>query len=225
MQKLIMPFRSQMMLCGYKNPRYHNHWGYPHYGVDISTIQGNAGTDHAVYSSGEGIVVGAGQDNRLGYGVAILYRDCFNHKTGQSYDLIARYLHMKTVFVKVGDLVTQNTKIGLEGKEGTGDFHLHIEFDRDTKYPLYTPQVSSLSSFWRKGIDSTVNPSHVFHQADGRSIVEPTYNPEWLNRPDDFAIPIILSATNYEALYKDQLDINRKLVDKLNRISDITKED
>ena len=40
MHKLIMPFKRQMMLCGYKNAEYQKYWGYPHYGVDISTIQG-----------------------------------------------------------------------------------------------------------------------------------------------------------------------------------------
>lgn len=27
-QKLKMPFKSQMMLCGYKNAEYKKYWGY-----------------------------------------------------------------------------------------------------------------------------------------------------------------------------------------------------
>ena len=223
MQKLLIPFKSQMMLCGYKNTMYKNYWGYPHYGVDISTIQGGAGSDNTVYGSGNGIVVASGQDNRLGYGVAIFYKDCLNHKTGEVYDLIARYIHMKTVYVKTGDVVTSSTKIGVEGKEGTGDYHLHIEFDRDIKYPTYSPQVSMQSTFWKKGTDTTVNPSFIFHASADRKNVDPTYNPEWLNM-EDFKIPFLAVDVNYKMLYDEQLEIGKKQVDKLQRIKLILEE-
>ena len=61
MQKLIMPFQSQMMLCGYKNAQYRKHWGYEHYGVDISHHTGGAGEDHTIYASGSGTHVAAGE--------------------------------------------------------------------------------------------------------------------------------------------------------------------
>lgn len=54
MQYLVMPFTRCMMLCGYKNPEYTKYWGYPHYGVDISTIQGGASDDHRILASAKG---------------------------------------------------------------------------------------------------------------------------------------------------------------------------
>jgi murein DD-endopeptidase MepM/ murein hydrolase activator NlpD len=200
MQKLIMPFKKCMMLCGYKNAEYQKYWKYPHYGVDISTIQGKAGTDHTIYSSGNGTVLAVDRDNSLGYGIAILYEDCYNHHTGENYSVIARYMHMNEVFVSKGQKLATGEKIAIEGKEGTGDYHLHLEFDVDTKYPTYSPQVSSGHSFWKKGTDSTVNPSYLFHIGDNQEVVKPTYNPAWLNK-EDFVIPKI-EEINYKSLYE-----------------------
>lgn len=215
MQKLIMPFKRQMMLCGYKNPEYQKHWGYPHYGVDISTIQGKAGDDHVIYSSGEGTVVAVGKDNSLGWGVAVLYKNCINHKAGVAADLIARYMHMSEVYVTEGQQVAAGTPLALEGKEGTGDYHLHLEFDTDTAYPAYSPQVSLGHSFWKKGTDSSINPSFVLHIGEGQEVVKPTYNPAWLN-DEDFAIPKLTLEPDYKVLYN-------KAMAALSEIAQITK--
>lgn len=189
MQYLIMPFARQMMLCGYKNAEYRKYWGYNHYGVDVSTIQGGAGSDPTVYASGNGTVLATGKDAKLGYGVAVLYPDCCSHKTGKTQSLTARYMHLRSLSVKAGDKVTAGTPLGVEGKEGTGDYHLHIEFDTDTTpaYATWSPQVAG-SNFWRKGTDTTVNPSFVLHVGVGQTVVPPTYNPAWLN-PEDQHIP------------------------------------
>ena len=104
-QRLIMPFKRQMMLCGYKNAEYKKHWGYPHYGADISTIQGGAGDDPTVYASGDGIVLEAGKDSRLGYALCVLYSDAYNHKTGQSGSVVARYMHLSKLLVGAGNAV------------------------------------------------------------------------------------------------------------------------
>jgi len=201
MQKLILPFDRQMMLCGYKNPRYRQHWGYEHYGVDISTIQGEASDNHTIYASGEGMVVAVGKDNSLGWGIAVLYPDVYNHKTGKTQDLVARYMHMAEVFVEKGQKVDVSTPLAPEGKEGTGDYHLHLEFDTDTRYPTYSPQVSAGHTFWMKGLDSSVNPSYVLHIAKGRALVKPTYNLAWLNE-EDFSIPQTETDTELERLRK-----------------------
>ena len=187
-QKLILPFTRSMMLCGYKNPRYQKHWGYPHYGIDISTIQGGAGTNPKIYASGEGVVVAAGRDEKLGGAVAVLYSDVIM-PDGTTADLIGRYMHLRSVAVKLGERVKTGSLLGVEGKEGTGDYHLHLEFDTDTKYPVYSPQVAG-SNFWKKGTDSTVNPSLLLHIGAGQSLAAPTYNPEWLNK-EDLNIPAL----------------------------------
>lgn len=190
MQKLRIPFRKAMMLCGYKNQKYRDYWGYAHYGIDISTIQGGAGDDDTVYASGTGKVVAAGKDSKLGGAICVQYDDVYNHKTGETVSVVARYMHLKSVSVKTGDTVTLDTPLGVEGKEGTGDYHLHLEFDTDLNYPQWTPQVSSGLSFWVRGVDSTVNPSYLLHQDADHELVEPTYNPEWLNS-EDFSIPVV----------------------------------
>ena len=191
-QKLVVPFKRSMMLCGYKNSNYKDAWGYPHYGIDISSKQGNAGTDDKIYGSGEGEVVAVGKDNSLGYGVAVLYKGCLVHGEHIEADLVARYMHMTSAAVKVGDKVTAGTVLGVEGKEGTEDYHLHLEFDTDTKYPVYSPQVSKGHTFWKKGTDSTLNPSLWLWQDEGRVLVTPTYNPAWLNS-EDKNIPTLVS--------------------------------
>ena len=215
MQKLVMPFKKQMMLCGYQNAEYLKHWGYPHYGVDISTIQGNGGDDPTIYASGYGVVLLAGWDARLGGAVCILYPGAYNHNTGKDADVVARYMHLKTVNVKTGDAVKIGDAVGIEGKEGTGDYHLHLEFDTDIKYPQYSPQVAG-SSFWKKGTDSTVNPSYLLHIGEGQQIVPPTYNPAWLNA-EDIAIPIIPVEIDYKKLYteaKAKLDTIAEILSK-----------
>ena len=141
MQYLVLPFTRCMMLCGYKNPNYEKHWGYPHYGVDISTYQGGASDDHRILASGEGVVLAAGKDSRLGYGAAVLYQDVLNHHTGETISVVGRYMHMKSLLVKEGDTVQAGTVIGEEGKEGTADYHLHLEFDTDVTpaYATWSP--------------------------------------------------------------------------------------
>ena len=214
MQKLIMPFKKQMMLCGYKNAEYKKYWGYPHYGVDISTIQGQGGDDPTVYASGYGVVLLAGWDAKLGGAVCVLYADAYNHNTGKNADVVARYMHLASVNVKTGDAVKEGSVIGLEGKEGTGDYHLHLEFDTDIKYPQYSPQVAG-STFWKKGTDSSVNPSYLLHVGAVQEIVPPTYNQAWLNE-EDVNIPHLPEQPDYKALYF-------AAAEKLNKIAELLK--
>ena len=188
-----------MMLCGYKNPRYQAYWRYSHYGVDISTIQGKAGDDHNVYASGDGTVYAAGWDKSGGNIVVIIYPACLNHKTGEIYDLVARYMHLQSISVVKGRTVKAGDKLGVEGNTKTGDYHLHLEFETDTKWPTYSPQVSerddwmdaSQGNLLRKGkTDCTVNPSFVLHRGASQEIVKPTYNPAWLSA-EDWEIPTV----------------------------------
>lgn len=215
MQRLTMPFTRCMMLCGYKNPEYTKRWGYLHYGVDISTHQGGASDDHRILASGVGTVMVAGKDSRLGYGVAILYKDVYNHQTGESVNVVARYMHMKSLAVMTGDTVQVGTVIGEEGKEGTTDYHLHLEFDTDTTpaYAAWSPQVAGTGGFWKKGVDSTVNPSYLLHVGPGQSLADPTYNPAWLNA-EDFTIPELQSPGDYA----EQLaELEKELAQERNR--------
>ena len=203
--KLTLPFNKSMMLCGYKSGPYREFWGYPHYGIDISAKEANG--NMYVLASGDGVVLACAKDNTLGGGIAILYKDC-ESRYGERADIIARYMHLSALNVEKGDVVKRGQVIGYEGKEGTESEHLHLEFDTDTLYPTYSPQVSNNHTFWMKGIDSTVNPSLWLWCGESQQLVIPTYNPAWLNA-EDFNIPEIKEETEMADIIK--LPINEDI--------------
>lgn len=213
-QRLRMPFKRQMMLCGYKNERYKSYWGYPHYGIDVSSVQGGAGDDDTVYSSGSGVVLAAGKDDVLGFGAAVLYKNCVGRE-GEVCDVLLRYMHMRELFVKAGDTLQKDGRIGREGKEGTLDYHLHLEVDTDVRreYACWTPQVAPCRTFWKKGTDSTLNPSLWLWQEKERETVSPTYNREWLNA-EDLTIPV----------YEEGSDALSEIALLAKKIIDLTEE-
>lgn len=206
--KLILPFNKCMMLCGFKNAEYKKYWGYPHYGIDISANEAKA--DRDIVASGDGTVLAAARDNTLGYGLAILYKNC-ESRNGEKRDLIARYMHMDEIYVGKGDIVRAGDKIAHEGKEGTGDPHLHFEIDTDTVYPTYSPQVSNNHTFWMKGIDSTVDPSLWLWVGKEQELVRPTYNPAWLNATD-FDIPAVPAEDNMETDKKEENTMANEMI-------------
>lgn len=205
--KLTLPFNKSMMLCGYKVNPYKEHWGYPHYGIDISAKEANG--NMYVLASGDGVVLASAKDNTLGGGIAILYKDC-ESRYGERVDIIARYMHLSALNVEKGDVVKRGQVIGYEGKEGTESEHLHLEFDTDTLYPTYSPQVSNNHTFWMKGIDKTVNPSLWLWCGEDQELVTPTYNPAWLNA-EDFDIPRIGKDINVPGKEEDKMAEYEKL--------------
>lgn len=238
MQLLIMPFAVQMILCGYKNANYRKYWKYDHYGVDISTLQGGTGDDHKVYASGNGTVVTCGFDNSGGNVIVINYPQVYNHQTRQISDMVARYMHLASIAVRPGQIIQRGMVLGVEGNTRTGDCHLHLEFDTDTRYPLHSPQVSgaddekmvSQGNILLHGpLDSSVNPSHVLHVGNGQRIVAPTYNPSWLN-PEDNSIPLLTINNDHRIeeleeankgliterdILRDQLEVSQKRLVKV----------
>ena len=87
-----------------------------------------------------------------------------------------------------------DTPIGIEGKEGTSNYHLHLEFDTDLNYPKWTPQVSKGLSFWVKGTDSTVNPSCLLYQDKNHTTLPDNWEDGWLNQ-EDKNIPFVDEST------------------------------
>lgn len=206
MQKLVMPFTNTMILCGYKVNKYKEVHGYPHYGVDLWSCKRGFGQ---VYSSGEGIVLASGHDNTLGYGIAILYKEVYDHVSRKFVDIVARYMHLKEVFVSTGDTVSEGTLLATEGKEGTGDYHLHLEFDIDTNknYACWSPQVSRGHTFWVKGSDTTVDPFNFLTLAPWNVLTKSNYSTEWRNtqdetRPNKFKVrPLAWDEEKYKCYY------------------------
>lgn len=218
MQKLIMPFRSnQMLLCGYKHPKYKQIWNFSHYGIDISAHYGKG--DTTIIASGEGKVVACGYDNSGGNVIVVQYFEAYNENTGKYADVIARYMHLSKISVTTGQTVKHGDTLGLEGNTKTTDYHLHLEFDSDTKYPCYSPQVSSADdkktaaqgNILRKGTDSSLNPVYLLHITGGQTIVPTSYANSTLVSEADKNYKIIattaaLSDTaGYKVLYEKAL--------------------
>ena len=175
-QNLAVPINNCVIQCGYHNPgkRPASEWQQcelyatlgnfakaGHFGMDFTEANGQ----RTLYASGNGVVLGlsSNSNNIIGQWIAIKY---FNVR-GYG-DIIARYFHLGTIFVSVGQKVDLNTKIANYGATGnyvTGA-HLHIELDSDTKAWNYTPTLSSDNGGLCAGIrganDTTLNPAHIF---------------------------------------------------------------
>ena len=194
-QKLILPFANNWVTAGYKKSGYTASWGYPHYGCDyVSGVAAGA----SVIASGAGTVVTAGFDNAVGNVIAIVYSDVLNHKTGALYSLVARYMHLKSIAVKVGQTVKAGDVIGVEGNTGSGNWsaHLHVEFDTDTRpaYYNWSPQVAG-SNLIKKGTDSTVNPSYLFHRRTDQALANGNTKANW-TATEDYNLPTVSTSTS-----------------------------
>lgn len=208
-QRLLLPFKRGMIICGYKvaqyaKPKSQGGHGYPHYGIDISSIQGVNQKDHVIRASGEGEVLqcvydqGTGGAQSLGWAVAVRYRGCVSH-TGECRDLVVRYMHSAKLArdgaFPVGTILHAGDPIAYEGEVGTaGGPHVHFEVDTDVrdKYANYSPQVSAGHSGWVKGYDSTVNPSlWLWQSQDAQQEPYRTgWSDDWIN-PVDKSLPVV----------------------------------
>ena len=213
-QRLLLPFKRGMIICGYKTAIYRSPkpvgHGYEHYGIDVSSIQGVNQADHFVRASGDGEVVHcvydrvSGGAQSLGWALAIRYNGCIS-RDGSVRDLIVRYMHSPTCYVQKGQTVRAGDKLLDEGMVGTSGYHVHVEMDTDTRqgYANWTPQVSAGHGGWvgpsKGAVDSTVNPSLWLWQSDAAQL-EPYYagwNRAWINAVDT-SIPHVPADNNDE---------------------------
>ena len=155
-QKLILPINATRITAGYKNANYRKEFGYTHYGLDLTD---KARSDKRVWGSGKGKVTHAGWHPSGGNVVVIVYEDC-QLVNGQVDDLAIRYFHLDSIAVKVGQVISKDTVIGMYGNTGASSgAHLHMEIDMDTKYPNYSPQTSKSNDVLKAGVDSTIKPT------------------------------------------------------------------
>ena len=202
MQKLVLPVDNFKPTAGYKNKQYKSSFGYTHFGIDC----GNPTHNRKLYGLGNGTVVAAGLDgldgktkgagSGCGYCLVIIYRDCYNHVTGEVQDLVCTYMHMAGLpAVKQGDKVVKGTYLGEYGNTGatTTGAHLHIQFDTDVKYPLYCAGLSSTGHnlLKRGAIDSTINPCEVLHIGVGQTVT--TLKSNYYNKEEFENLPKITS--------------------------------
>ncbi len=165
LQYLVLPCYPKTYLeSGAYNKGYKDYWKYEHLGWDMT---GNTRDEKAIiFASGIGQVVTAGYDYKYGNVLAIQYFNVYNKKTNQTKDVVARYMHMASLSVKVGDKVTTDTPLGVMGNTGSGKWglHLHIEFDYNIANPNLSAQVAG-SNIFKKNTDITtiINPNQIFY--------------------------------------------------------------
>ena len=183
MQRLVLPYRYQEILAGYKIAAYRNYWGFNHFGWDMWSYDAPTTAERGkIYASGNGKVVAVGTDSGVGSIVAVAY-DAAQLADGRTLPLVARYFHLARSTCFAGQAVTSETLLGIEGNTGTSGTHLHIEFDSDTQWPLYSPQVKG-ANLIRKGTDSTVDPAIVFWKRQGDVVLPSRFGGAWNTSKD-----------------------------------------
>ena len=142
-QLLIYPTMDCRVTGGYKNAKYRNAHGHIHYGTDFVGRY----TPFDVVAQGNGTVLGVEKNqNSIGGVIVIKYDNVYNPKTKKVEDLIVRCYHIFTIKVKKNQRVKAYDVIGSCDNSHKWWNHIHLEVDRDTKYPFYTPQVAEASS-------------------------------------------------------------------------------
>lgn len=164
-QTLILPFDKCYIAAGYMNPNYKLYWKYNHRGWDLVTEK--ASENDKILSSGYGKVLTAGRDSKVGNVIAIMYYNVYNTFAKKIDNIIARYMHMSKLSVKVGDEISPGQVLGNQGGWGVNSnsygVHLHIEFDTDTAMPNYSGQVSGGTIFKAGNSTTMIDPKYIFH--------------------------------------------------------------
>lgn len=220
-QKLVSPYKEGMLICGYKVKPYEKDHGYTHFGIDLKAVYKKS-SDRNIYASGLGVVISAGKDNNLGYCFCINYPQCLMHD-GEVKNICVKYMHCKKSYVKVGEVVTKESLIAIEGKEGCEDYHVHFEVDTDLVNPRYTPQCKT-SNYWIHGYDSTLNPTLFLYNTDERKLVESNYNASYLNEGDKIKNIPTTEITDYGVKVNQCVDdVEEDLNKALNDLARIRK--
>lgn len=135
-QLLFYPMKQCTISAGFKAKKYKDHCGYNHYGVDFDSL---GDTDFDVLAGATGEVLGVEMNNGSAGGIVVIkYVNIYVPSKKKTMDLIARYAHMITLYVKKGDRVAAYTPIGKVSGNHKWYNHIHMEVDTDTKYPFYT---------------------------------------------------------------------------------------
>lgn len=161
-QRLILPINRCRVTASYKTTAYRARFGFSHYGADMVCFSGQ----NTVFASGNGVVAAAGPDYLLGNVVIVRYNDVFNHRTGRSMNVIARYYHLASILVNCGKVVTSNTRIALYGNTGkySAGAHLHLEFDSNTAEPRMSKTIAGNSNLILAApADTTIDPFTLLH--------------------------------------------------------------
>lgn len=110
--------------AGIYNANYKKQFGWTHFGLDMTDKNRK---DYTVWGSGNGEITHCGWHKSGGNVIVAVYRNC-ELPDGTTKDIAMRYYHLDKIYVKVGDKINTNTRLGLYGNTGTSSgAHLHIE--------------------------------------------------------------------------------------------------
>lgn len=157
------------------NP-YNINVGGDHWGIDFAPRSSQSDL-YNIYSAGSGVVTDDAQTRKY------CASDCGNYITiKHSSGLYTRYQHLAETFVRIGQTVDQNTKIGIMGNTGhsTGT-HLHFEI-------------------------TTVEMKFVYN--DTSLFLNPTsvYNHVRSSTPNYTSVPTKVACGNYGCMYDSDCD-------------------
>jgi hypothetical protein len=111
---------------------------------------------------------------------------------GRAMPLVARYFHLAKWLCYAGQTVAQGTLLGIEGNSGTVGTHLHLEFDKDVAWPMYSVQVAGSNFVLNHGraVDTTVDPALVFWKRPGDVVLPSRFGIGW-NTVSDTRLPVL----------------------------------
>ena len=188
-QKLVLPFKRNIVSAGFTHPQYLRYYGYNHYGWDMGCDEDG----YNVLALGEGVVVRCAYDRNVGNVLLIRYNNV-QLNDGKVRDIICRMYHLKNYKVKQGMFVHKSDVIAEYGNTGSGGWgiHLHIEFDTDTQYPCYVPSVKGSNIIKSGNAKTIVSPSNVFNLDTDQTIRNcPANNGKIWSTADELNLPKI----------------------------------
>ena len=169
--------------------------GYHHFGWDLFSYDNPVTSERGkIAACGTGRVLAVGLDKAVGNCVVVRY-DAAQLSDGRAMPLIARYFHLARWLCYTGQTVAPGTLLGIEGNTGTAGTHLHIEFDKDVSWPMYSVQVAGSNFILNHGraVDTTVDPALVFWKRPGDVVLPSRFGIGW-NTPADTRLPVLPAA-------------------------------
>lgn len=151
-----------------------------HNGIDLGwSSKYSEQENFDVYSNCKGKVVyiQTGYNNQQGATGSASYGNMVKIKHGNGK--FSLYAHLKYVNVKVGDTVTEKTKIGIMGNTGNSyGRHLHFEV-RDENEVRINPYEYLTKPIYEEKQDETITLYYVVQKGDSLSSIANKYNMNW----------------------------------------------
>ena len=152
-----------------------------HNGIDIgwNTKKYTEAENFDVYANCKGNVVyiQTGYSNQKGATGIASYGNMVKVKHGNG--MFSLYAHLKSVRVKVGDIVTEDTRLGIMGNTGNSDgTHLHFEV-REPNDTRINPYEYLTKPIFEEKEDPTLSIYYIVQKGDSLTSIANKYNMKW----------------------------------------------